>query len=226
MGAKTSAEIKRKLDDLLLEDTPDLAPWTVERKRRAINRAIRSTWPNFKIAKENASAVVLATGIYKYSLVDVRDIDDMGNGVGICQVLLEPRTQYQDWVPLRAVRQSQDGSTWYLHVPKRIADANRGRRLKLRYYTRLLEFTASQFSDGSGTLASEFANYVIYTAAVDLFGLYAQEGSDDNVEDMLKLIPFYAQRAQTEWKANTVYCMPILVGVRAQVSRLCTVVSS
>ncbi len=216
MSTKTSADIKQELDDLLLEDTLDAAPWTLERKQRAINRAIRSTWPNFKIQKQDMATVTLAAATYTYSLAGLPDIGDMGNGVGICQVMLEPQAQEQDWVPLRTVTQSQDGSTWYLHVPERIVDANVGRRLKLRYYARLPEFTSSEFALGTGALASEFANYVIYAAAIDLFGLYAQGGSDYNVEDTLKLLPVYTQRALSELKANTVYCMPILVGVRAE----------
>ncbi len=223
MVTKTSAEIKQELDDLLLEDTPDAAPWTLARKQRAINRAMRSAWPTLKIPKENASTVTLAAATYKYSLATITDIGDMGNGVGICQVLLEPPSgalapQSQDWIQLRTVTQSIDGSNWYLYVPEHIVDNNAGRKLKLRYYARPAEFTQVELDAGAGAIPSEFANYVVFSAAVDLFGLYAQGGSDYNVEDILKLIPLYSARAQAELKQNTVYSMPMLVGIRAEAS--------
>ncbi len=216
MATKTYIDVKQELDDLLLEDTPDNPPWTAARKQRALNRAIRSSWPNFKIAKENASAVTLAASTYRYNLTNagITDIGDMGNGVGIVQVLVEPPTSAQDYVPLRTCTQSFDGASWYLHVPERIADGGyAGKKLELRYYARVPEFVAFDETD---LIPAEFSNYVIYTAAVDLFGLYAQGGSDFNVEDLLKLIPLYTAKAVEEKKENTVYCMPVWVGVRSE----------
>ncbi len=215
MGTKTYTEVKQELDDLLLEDTLDNPPWTLARKQRALNRALRSCWPNFKIAKENASAVTLAASTYRYNLTTagITDIGDMGNGVGIVQALVEPLASNQDYTPLRTCTQSFDGTNWYLYVPERIVDGGyAGKKVKLRYYARVPEFTQAD------NIPAEFANYVIYTAAADLFGLYAQGGSDFNVEDILKLIPLHTAKAAQELKANTVYCMPILVGVRAEAS--------
>ncbi len=213
MATKTSTEVKQDLDDLLLEDTVDAEPWTAVRKRRAINRAVRASWPHFKVAVENTTAVTLASGTYAYSLSAVTNIEDIGNGVGIVQVLVEPDSSDLDYLPLRRVQQARDGTTWRLYVPEGTVEAYDTKKLKLRYYRRLVEFSAW---DGTETIPAEFANYVVYAAAAELFGLYAQGGSDFNVEDMLKLIPRYEQRAAEELKKNTVYCMPVLVGVRSE----------
>jgi hypothetical protein len=211
VATKTSAEVKQELDDLLLEDTVDADPWTLDRKRRAINRAIRSSWPNFKLPRENATAVALAADTYKYPLSAITDIEDVGNGVGIVQVLLEPLTTGSDWIQQRQCTQSRDASGWNLYVPERLPLAYAGKKCKLRYYARLAEFV---LWNGAEVIPAEISNYVVYSAAADLFGLFAQGGSDFNVEDLIKLIPLYQQRAQTELQRNTVHCMPIMVGIR------------
>lgn len=217
MATKTDTQIKQDLDDLLLEDTVDAAPWTLARKQRAINRAIRSSWPHFKIPKENATAVTLAANTYIYSLAAITDIEDSGNNVGVLQVLLEPNISTIDWIPLRTVKQNRQGTTWTLYIPESLPLTFAGKKLKLRYYAKVSEFS---LWNGTETIPAEFSNYIAYTAAVDLFGLYAQGGSDFNIEDLLKLIPLYTARAQQELSANTVYSMPIWVGVRPERSGL------
>src|SRR5574341_129349 len=217
MATKTDTQVKQELDDLLLEDTVDAAPWTLARKQRTINRAIRSCWPNFKIPKENATAVTLAANTYIYSLSAITDIEDVGNNVGICQTLLEPNISTIDWIPLRTVKQNRQGTTWTLYIPESLPLTWAGKHLKLRYYAKVPEFS---LWNGTETIPAEVSNYIAYRAAVELFGLFAQGGSDYNVDFVMKLIPIYDARAQMELKQNTVYSMPIWVGVRPEHSGL------
>ncbi len=212
MATKTSTEILADLNDILQENSVGAAPWTLDVKKRAINRAIRSTWPHFKIARENTTAVVLSGTIFKYSLAAITDIEDLGGGVGICQVLVQPYSN-RDYIPLRRCLQSRDATGWNLHVPEDVVALYNGQTLKLRYYARVPEFVTWA---GGETVPEEFANYIIIEAALNLLEMGLAGRGEYDADELKPRINYYTAKALQEKQANTVYCMDVLVGVRAE----------
>ena len=199
MSTKTSTQIVQELNDLLSEDTVDAAPWTADVKHRAINRAIRGSYPHFKVERKNES-VTLASGTYIYSLSAITDIEEHG----VNRVYVEPLTADAEWVPLRRVEQRLADAVWYLYVPDNIGDAYCGKKLRIHYYAAPTELTFA----GSDTLDARFCNYVVFKALCDLFQIAMVGGSDFNVDTYAALIPQYQNAAGVELKNNTVYEQP------------------
>ena len=206
MAIKISTQILDDLNDLLAEDTLNAAPWTALVKQRAVNRAIRGSYPHFKVEKKNET-VTLAAGTYIYSLSAITDIEEHG----INRVYVEPATSDAEWIPLRRVEQRLADGVWYLYVPDDIGDTYSGKKLRIHYYAAPAEIT----DWSGGTLEARFVNYVIFKALADLFQIAIAVGDDDKVDAHTLLIPQYAQAAADELRKNTVFEAPRLVGYLA-----------
>jgi hypothetical protein len=202
VATKTSTQVKAELDSMLYEDVADSAPWEVATKRLAINRAIRGSYPHFKLPTFSTSTT-LASGTYVYTTT-LTSTNDLG-GYAICQVYLEPETgDEEDWRPLRRCTQDWNGTYWRLHVPPDIVENNDGHDLRIHYYTPLTELAFS----GSDTLDSRFVNYVVYQAAADLIMRFLQGGSDFNTDLYIPLLREYKEQAAKELHNNVVYQIP------------------
>lgn len=207
MATKTSTQITQELNDLLSEDTVNAAPWTAAVKQRALNRAIRGSWPYFKVEKKDES-VTLVANTFIYSLAAITDIQSHG----LNRVYLEPVVSTQDWAPLRRVEQRKANDVWYLYVPESIVSYYAGQKLRLHYYTAPTELTFA----GTDTLDERFVNYVVYTALVELFQIAMVGGSDFNVDTYAALIPQYRNDAAAELKKNLIMEQTALVGLRSE----------
>lgn len=213
MTTKTSTQVKQELDDLLYESTVDDAPWTAAVKRRALNRAIRGSFPNFKQMKIDTASITLAANTYRYALSALTDLEPFDKAA-IMRVSLQPSASDtdDDWMILRRCAQEFDGTHWQLHIPPDIADSYAGQKLALYYYTRLPELTF----DGYDTLPAQFVNYVVYAAAADLIRRFMQGGSDFNVDLYPQLLAEYRDKAERELQRNTVLPIACLVAPRRE----------
>lgn len=204
---------------MLYEDTVDDPPWDLQVKRRAINRAIRSSWPYFKVAAYDATTLLVA-GAYAYALTTAgfADMKDMG-GYAVIQVFLEPDSgDPLDWRPLRRVTQDCFAGTpaaspqWRIHVPPDVVDRHAGRHLRVHFYESAPELTWT----GSDTLDARYCNYAVYRAAWDLISRFLQGGSDYNTDLYVPLWQEYEKVWNREQHDNLDYQMPCMVGVRAE----------
>jgi len=213
MATKTSAQIKQELDDLLYEDTVDAAPWDLTVKRRALNRAIRGSYPHFKVPTFDATNVTLASSTYAYTLTTGFTLmEDLG-GYAVSQVYLQPLVTSLDWVPLRRVTQDYNGANWRLHVPENIADGNAGRLLRVHFVQRVAELLFTGVA--ADVLDTRFVNHVVYKAAYDLISRFLQGGSDYNTDLYLPLWKEYKDIAAQELHNNVVYMLS-WIGVRTE----------
>lgn len=212
MATKTSAQIEAELDDLLYEPTVDAAPWTEAIKQRALNRAIRGSFPNFKNLKIDTTTVTLSSTTLIYSLSAITDIEPI-EGIGIFRAAIQPTTAGEDdYIPLRRIVQEWTGTAWQLHVPSDIASTYTTQKLALYYYTRLTELL---FTDvAADVLQTQFVNHVLYAAAADLVRRFMQGGSNYDIKLYSQILAEYRDKALMELQRNTVLPIPVLVARR------------
>lgn len=207
MSSKTSTQIKQELDDLLGEDAVDAAPWTAAVKQRAINRAVRGSYPHFKTERKNET-VTLVASTYIYSLSAITDIEEHG----INRVYVEPLNTGSDYVPLRRVEQRLADGVWFLYVPEDIVAGYAGQKLRLHYYAAPIELLFTGVA--ADVLDVRFVNHVVYAACADLYEIGMLEGSVFDVDTLATLVPVRQQQAALELKNNTVFEQPRMVGFR------------
>ena len=193
MSTKTSTQVLTRVRALIYQATTDEAPLELDYKKSAINAAVLGLWPQCKVAKYDATNVVLKTGTYVYTLsTGFTTMQDLG-GYAVCQVFLEPQSSDADWLPLRRVTQDLNAGAWRLHLPPEIVEGYVDKKLRVHFYARVPELDWT--GEAADVLDERYFNTVCYQAASDLIARFMQGGSSYDTDLYPQIWKYYLEQA-------------------------------